>query len=303
MSEFISLIIPTKDRPDDIRALFHSLGKQSRMPDEIIVVDGSDVSIEDLVSSFKSLPIKYLQVIPPSLPKQRNAGVANLDPSCSWIGFLDDDLVLEHDAIEHLECLVEQEKDLGGVGMSIINQPTSSVEVFNKVFLLSNNFPGSFAPSGFPVMIPCVDRDITVEWLYGGATFWSVDVFKEFSYDEWFKGTGYMEDVDFSYRVSRKYRLMVSSKARCNHFFHKIISSKQRGIGKWLIVSWWYFIEKHKTFKKSYVFWGIAGIILKGFLAAIVNRSKDSLCRVAGNLDGLVAILRGKVKDSDGFSK
>ncbi len=99
----LACIVCTKDRPEDIRNLFVSFEKQTRKPDQIIVVDGSDNPIKHVLDGFPSLKIDYITVRPPGLAKQRNAGIKELRPDIHWVGFMDDDLVLEEDCLKNLE--------------------------------------------------------------------------------------------------------------------------------------------------------------------------------------------------------
>ena len=55
-----------------------------------------------------------------------------------------------------------------------------------------------------------IPQDIKeVELCSGGNTSYLREVFEEFFFDEEFDGYAPMEDIDFSYRVSRKYKLIV----------------------------------------------------------------------------------------------
>ncbi len=54
MSIKIALIVPTKDRPEDLNNLFVSIQKQTRSADLVIVVDGSDDPIEYILKDFKN---------------------------------------------------------------------------------------------------------------------------------------------------------------------------------------------------------------------------------------------------------
>ena len=57
-----------------------------------------------------------------------------------------------------------------------------------------------------------------VEFLCGGQTAYRRQVCEEFGFDEdFFSGYSALEDVDFSYRVSRKYRNHYCPRARCFH--------------------------------------------------------------------------------------
>jgi glycosyltransferase involved in cell wall biosynthesis len=302
----IVLIVPTKDRPHDIQNLFKSLLSQTRKPDLVIIVDGSDHPIKDIVERYSSsIAMNYLVCRPPSLPKQRNVGIQNIPEDADWVGFLDDDLVLEEDALSNLERLIKKQNDplLKGIGLCILNQPLPKMKFMLRLFLMSGARPGMLTKAGYPTAIPTTEEDIVTEWLYGGATFWARDVFTSFKFDEWFFGTGYMEDIDFSYRVSRRHHLMVSAEAKCNHYHHQIPVSKEASIGEWQITSWWYFVSKHRDFSYGLVAWGMLGLVLKNLVAIAYYRTTPYVNRTRGHFKGLLKVLTGKALMLKGFSK
>ena len=153
----------------------------------------------------KRLPISYELVRPPGLTKQRNVGIKSVNKKSTWVGFLDDDLVLEPTCLGALEDYLLSVEGYRGIGLTINNQPKSkkSEAWVKKVFLIENYPAGKITSSGHAGTITAVDEHTRVDWLYGGATFWQREVFDEFAYDEWYSGVGYMEDVDFSYRVAK----------------------------------------------------------------------------------------------------
>lgn len=302
----IVLIVPTKDRPVDIQNLFASIITQIRKPDLVIVVDGSDNPIESIVNSFSDrINLKYYPCRPPSLPKQRNVGIANLPADTDWLGFLDDDLVLEPDTVLNLEkfIIAQNNPKLKGIGLSIINQPAPKESIFNKIFLMSMKAPGKITSAGYPTPIPFVTSDVKTDWIYGGATFWAADIFKKFNYDEWFAGTGYLEDVDFSYRVSREYDLMISASAKCNHYDHGVSLQREASRAEWQLTAWWYFVNKFEDFSKISISWAMFGLIFRNLLMLIATRNQKHLQRAKGYWKGLKRIFNGTALEFKGFSK
>src|ERR1035441_6623560 len=95
MSHRISLIVATKDRPDDLRRLLESLRRQTVRPAEIVVVDASREPVEPVIAEFPELTARYLRHWPPSAAAQRNAGIAAFDPASTLLGFEDDDTTFE----------------------------------------------------------------------------------------------------------------------------------------------------------------------------------------------------------------
>lgn len=291
-----------------MHTLLGSIQTQTRRPDRIIVIDGSDTPIDFVLKEFPELSMEYQAVRPPSLPKQRNVGIGLLGDEDSWVGFLDDDLVLEKNALEELEKFVireslNSEKELVGAGLAINNE---GLIKFNwwRSFLLLDKFPGGvFTRSGCPAAIRSVHHDIDLEWLYGGATFWRSKIYREFKFDEWFNGTGYYEDVDFSYRVSRKYRLALSSKSRCYHYHHPVRKERLFALGVWQVTGWWYFVSKTKAFASPFVMWSILGLAANNLGLGLISPSNGRLRRGLGNLKGLWLILSGKALMNQKFSK
>src|SRR5438045_4134033 len=96
----LAFVVPTKDRPHDLRRMLASLNAQTRMPEQIIVVDGSKPDVQHVTAEFPALSIDYIRVYPPSLAAQRNAGMQRLRNDITLAGYLDDDVVLEADAVE-----------------------------------------------------------------------------------------------------------------------------------------------------------------------------------------------------------
>ena len=70
----IAFVVPTKDRPEDLRRMLASLAAQSRKADQIVVVDGSEPPVRHVVEEFPGIGIEYVRVFPPSLAQQRNGG-------------------------------------------------------------------------------------------------------------------------------------------------------------------------------------------------------------------------------------
>src|SRR5258706_2392253 len=99
----ISAVIPTRNRPKQLRNILLSLANQTFCAKEIIVVDASDdCSYQaDLRKEFHALPLTWIMTRP-SVCVQRNIGIRKA--SQSWIFLCDDDIRLPP---EYLGILVE----------------------------------------------------------------------------------------------------------------------------------------------------------------------------------------------------
>lgn len=290
----LGYVVPTKDRPNDLRNLLRSLRAQTKRPDQIIIVDGSEPVIRPIIDEFSDLSIDYVRVFPPSLAAQRNAGMAALAEGIDVAGYLDDDLVLEPEATERMASFWERaDSDVGGAAFSILNQPKAKSDLLTRTFLLNSPVPGRMLCSGFQSQIPALFENTETDWLYGGATMWRRDVIKKFRYDEWYIGHGYLEDVDFSYRVSRSYRLFVVGDAQVNHYTRPIRVEAQFKIGQQQIANRLYMARKIGGFSRLAFTWAMIGQVVSNLIAGILKADRGRLRCFAGNLSALPVLLTG----------
>jgi glycosyltransferase involved in cell wall biosynthesis len=288
----LAYVIPTKDRPNDLRVLFSSLTQQTVYPDQIIVVDGSKPSIRYVCNEFKNLPITYERCYPPSLAKQRNAGMKCLMPDITIAGYLDDDLELDREATKKMYDFWKTAPiNAGGAAFSIRNQPQEYHSLFRRLFGITGRNFGTMLPSGFSVYIPDVNENLKTEWLYGGATVWNREVIDSFDYDEWYSGHGYLEDVDFSFRVGLNYELFVLGESKCLHHSDPLNDNQQYIFGKQQIYNRFYFVRKMKTFSIAHFYWAIFGNILMNLVAFLKKMDKPHWNRIKGNFAGLIHAL------------
>ncbi|MCL4457681.1 MAG: glycosyltransferase [Nitrospirae bacterium] len=282
----LCLIIPTKDRPFELERLFNSIKTQSIRPVQIIVVDGGEPGVRCLVNNFPELSIDYLQVLPPGLTRQRNAGLRVVRDEIDLVGFLDDDIVLEPDCLKNMLIFWKSaENKIGGAGFNIIDaipaqKPRWAEYLMRRYF--RNKKPGSLLRNGRNIPYCPASTTSETEWLCGGATIWRKKVFKEFEYDEWFATYGIVEDIDFSYRVSRQYSLAIVADAQVKHIE---LPKKNQFLWAYVItMNNMYFSSKHRAFSqlscaKSFFIEG-----LKCIAYGILLRDKNYIQRGIGHL-------------------
>ena len=281
-----------------------SVAGQSVLPAQVIIVDGSAQPIEFVLKNFPTLNLTYVRVFPPGLAKQRNAGMANIQDDITVAGYLDDDLVLEPNATEKiLEFWNSVSAEVGGAAFSIINQPLASSNRLSKWFLIGDELPGKLLTSGFQSQIPFVQETVQTDWLYGGATLWRREVIRKYSYDEWYIGTGYLEDVDYSYRVRQEYQLFVVGDARVYHYSRPIPLERNFVLGRHQVVNRTYFVRKMNLFSRPAFAWAIFGQLIHNLMSTARRRNSAGLRRVFGNLVGLYEVLTGELKQIPGHYK
>nr|WP_319375364.1 glycosyltransferase family 2 protein [uncultured Methanoregula sp.] len=303
----VSAIIPTKNRYSDLVACVRSLLFQTMKPDEIIVVDASDTGgLEEVLdTTFGNNPvIRYIHSRP-GLTLQRNIGVQAAGGDI--LLFFDDDVVLEKNFVAEISRVFESDtgKLIGGVYGNIVPSFESGEEkkcaggksslllfaysLFASVFFLSKvRKDGKFQPTGFPTYPYGSDVITTVECVPGGLTGYRREVFQEFSFDENLTGYGYMEDDDFSYRVSRKYKNVYTPHARVIHNESPAARDRRYASRKMMIMNYYYLFVKNipqDFFHRAVFWWSVLGL----FTNEIITLNYSG---IQGLKDGLN--LRGK---------
>ena len=265
-----SVIVCTKDRAKTLINLLASLSNQTMKPNEVIIVDASkndDTKILiDEISIQLPYEIFYKKALPSSA-RQRNIGAAI--SRGNYLFFFDDDVVLDSDYIRIIMDTFSKFENcqLGGITGRIVNIKQSKKKLdtlFRKVFFLSDIGDGKVKLSGFPSSR--IDEKETYVGLLSGCNMvFPKAIFLQFMFDEIFDGYSYMEDVDLSYRVGKRYPLYYQPKARVNHYStsYKEYDSKQ--LRKMMIQSHRYLFKKNQQQDLKHILshWiSIVGVLL-----------------------------------------
>ena len=210
----LAWLIPTKDRPQHVRSLLESLAAQS-IPCGRVIVVATGTNIENVVMAFReSLPVEYFHSELPGQIRQRNLGIAQLDDSTPLVGFLDDDLLLDADALERMiEFWNRSEPDTAGVGFNIVNAPAYPASRLQRIFAKPAQ-PGRVLRSGYNTRIDSIDRDVRTQWLGGGYTVWKRSILEEYRQPELKTRWAIGEDIRFSYPVGKRHPLYVCAAAK-----------------------------------------------------------------------------------------
>ena len=314
-SQKISIIIPTKDRPQDLARCLESILNQTLLPDEIIIVDASDA--QELNSNIIARVNEKAKTIhlhtAAGLTHQKNAGVKA--SSGDILFFLDDDILPEKDFVKEIVDVFNHDKEgkVAGVGGRIISpeikarrgrlsvNPVSAayyllVRAIHIVFLLGVKGDGKFRASGLGTHPYGASEVKRVENVRGGAGAYRKKIFTEFSFDENLHGYCLMEDADFSYRVSRKYVNIYTPHAKLIHNYSPVARDSRYQIEKMRVENLYYLFKKNlpQTLKHKLTFyWAVIGLCVRGTLQTVVARNMGIL---KGLLAGLINILMRRNK-------
>jgi len=215
----VSVIVPTRDRPRDLADLLLTIINQTYPPLEVIIVDDSPGdSAKQVVDSFSSkfkfinCRLKYVKGSGDGLPAARNLGVKLSNGDA--ILFLDDDTLLGRNVIGALATFLRDDPVALGVQPKILSSTrefsSGLKEKFEnavyKVLMLTYREENRQAVrrSGADVFAYNLTKVISAERLSGCCFCLKREVFKSLKFDENLKRWGFMEDLDFSYRVYKK---------------------------------------------------------------------------------------------------
>ena len=288
----LAIIIPTKDRPEFVERLLNSIKGQTQLPDQIIIADGGNEPInEELIGRFPGLSIDRVGVRPPGLTKQKNAGVAAVKSGIDLIGILDDDIVLETDALESMFSFwANAEDNVGGACFNITNARPNDPPVtrmLKRMFFIDNRELGSVSRSGCITPIWDAQKTMSVRWLGGGYTTWRMTLFDQWEFDEWFPANGLLEDVHFSYRAGKQYQLMVVAEAKAQHIEAHVPIKGEILLGKRQMTHWVYFVSNHKDLSMTMCLWSCVGRMSVNLATGILRHDMGLISRSFGNLQGL----------------
>jgi len=301
--ESVSVIIVTKDRERDILLCLKSISQQTKLPDEILIVDSSEKnSLENKVKKFKYLNLEYIHTEKKGIPVQRNIGIRKTNKDIVF--FCDDDVILTKYFLKELLNVFKQHPGhVGGVTAHWLHKklsiPKKTLELcvwlFCTVFFHGRAANGKFRLSGLPDTISDEKHGVRpCEFLYGFAMAFRRKTIKKFMFDEKLKGYANGEDQDIAYRISRKYQNYYTPFAK---IYHNISPSARENLfpaAERKIKYFNYRFKKNMPQDMKHVlafWWAALGMLILETLLGIKHKSlKGSL----GIIRGILDIILGK---------
>lgn len=275
----ISVIICTRNRFDDFTKTLPSITAQTRLPDELIVVDSSDENkLEEYLTSVKlPFPVRYFRT-QPGLTLQRNHGIRNC--ASDLIFFFDDDVELDDKYLNEVEKVFtnDTQQMIGAVGGRIINPSPNSLRLKFETILLGlirigfgvvgiNN--GKFYPSGMP-SYPYWDQPSEfIECLSGCCMAFRREVFEKIRFDETLPQYGLMEDADISKQtLDAGYKIYRQASATLIHNASPMNRLKVQQWAEMSVVNYDYLFRKSwskDSWRWLFYYWALIGLFVANF--------------------------------------
>jgi glycosyltransferase involved in cell wall biosynthesis len=286
MTMKISAIIPTMNRPADLKSALDSLMRQTVLPFEIVVVDQSTnnqskIVVAETKQAHESKPVRFKYVVQEekSLVKARNRGLDESEGDL--LSFLDDDIVLFDDYYEKIVPHFEKDASLGALaGNTVVKMKLGGFKWFlrrmvMRIFLV-NFFDGRMTPSGFgyPIYEREIDRKTEVEFLPGCNMNYRRSAIGSERFDEWFTGYSFREDVDYSYRVARRSKAVMIPEARLFHNYSVSNRMDFEALKKMEARNYHHVFAKHKgrsLFARILFAYSMLGLVLLDLLEFLTS--------------------------------
>lgn len=292
----IAIVIPTVGRLAELCRMLQSLADQTRLPDQVIVIDEAGEG-KTLPAQFPCLNISVTTFAKGSASAKRNLGVQHITPEIPLIGFMDDDIVLEKPALEiMMNFWQEAPPELGGVSFNLVNHAPAFapwLKSLKLAYLLSlyDARAGIVLPSGFHTRIIYVLETQYVDWLPTTAAVFRRPVLAGYSFDEWYEGYSYLEDLDLSYSIGRKYKLAVLAGARFWHYPSAIGRTDWYSFGRMEMMNRFHFVQKHRELSPARCFFALTFRSLISLFVGLTEFKRDHFKRWWGNVAGLTSIV------------
>ena len=312
----VSVIMPTKNRLGDIKRCVESISAQTLLPDELVVVDSSDTEelkswLDSFCRSRFSVPLnfnfKYIHT-KVGLTKARNKGLDNSTKDI--VIYVDDDIRLDKNCIKEIVRVFDNdiEKRVGIVFCQEIkpegkkdhisdNKILHCIgQIFANLFILGGlSDKGEFKASGnYTSIDKGGDKIIKTDTSTADIYAFRRETCNEFRWDEELPGGFYGDDIDLSYRVSRKYQNIYNPRAKMIHNPSRGMSNKYVRARMRMEFQYYFFMKNFpQSFKHKFSFWwSILGLLLTSAVGMILRRD-SSVFR--GHLRGFINIIRGRV--------
>jgi len=291
-SSDLAVVVPTRNRPIQVKKLLASLAAQGMRPGSVILVNYSG-NIEPVIAEFKDrLSVTYIQSTVPGQIHQRNIGIKAVSSNYRLVAFLDDDIVLADDAFERIiDFWNKVPSNTAGVGFNIVNCSPFRHSPFRVFLRLSSKSPGKVLKSGYNVSIQNVAQDVQTEWLGGGFTVWSDRILRRYKQDDLQTGWAIGEDLRFSYPIGKKFPLFICSQAKVRHEHendHTLTVGKYFYKGYKSVASTLYFVQLHPhDFSIIACLGMLIGKCFARLSLACVRYEKDSFAKALGEAVGI----------------
>jgi GT2 family glycosyltransferase len=308
----ISVVTPTLDRPEEVRALLANLTAQTHSPLELIVIDAAPAGMDEtqaIVRSSKqsmTYEVNYIRR-GGGTAIQRNIGIDAAHGD--FIAFIDDDMVLESDFFARVIDLFasDSDKTVGAVAGYITNQyldPAKSARWrwYKRLRLFTTYEPGRFDyQTGYPInryMQPPHAGVREIDLMGANCAVWRRQVFEGgLRFSPFFVDYGVVEDAHLALGArQRGWKILEAGRARCTHLHSPRGRTSKRRVARKTAVNYRFLfvdIVRQRTVRQELRFWRVQFVDLVRHVACAVRSGRsDEWSAAFGKVQGIIAATR-----------
>jgi GT2 family glycosyltransferase len=308
----ISVVTPTLDRPDEVRALLANLAAQSVLPLELVLVDaappGMDETRSIVQAAAASLPYQVTYIRRGGgTAIQRNIGIDAARGN--FVAFIDDDMVLEPDFFASIVSTFAEDRatEVAAVAGYITNQyldPTKSQRWrwYRRLGLFTTYEPGRYDfETGYPInryMQPSHDGIREIDLMGANCAVWRRDVFDGgLRFSPFFVDYGVVEDAHLALSARRKgWKIWESGRAKCVHMHSPRGRVSQRSVARKTAVNYRFVfvdIVPNRTFRQEIRFWRVQLVdLIRQTAWAVRHGGRNEWAAALGKVEGIFAATR-----------
>lgn len=278
----IHAAIATTGRPETVKRVVARIGQQSRAADGVLVVGASAADIAGLEGTLGNLE---LLVSSRGLCRQRNAALDHLEGRSDVVVFFDDDFVPADDFLAQLEALLEARPDVvGATGILIADGAQSAPISFDQALSQLDAFGR-----------PMTANECDCQSLYGCNMAIRLAAAEGMRFDEKLPLYGWQEDVDFTYQLSWRGRLVRTGKLTGVHMGARSGKTSGKRLGYSQIANVIYLWRKgtmRPWLGERLLFQNIVSNVVRSIWP---EKDIDRRGRLAGNLLALRDLIKGTI--------
>lgn len=253
-----TVVVPTMDRPDDLRRCLAAALAQKPAPAALLVVDDGqldETALRDDIGPAASAMLKVVRKDKPGLVASLNLAADLV--TTPWMLVLDDDIILEPNFMAEITHALEAHGDIRRLaavaGYPILSRRRRTARGrarrwVERLFLLTGRTEGRFLPSSYFTNYECGShpgRPWRVEHVPGGLGLWRTEVYRTVRNDPWFEGYAHGCDMEMAWRATRRWEAICVPTARALHDKSPRARTPSTRLGAMKIENQAYFFRKH----------------------------------------------------------
>ena len=284
----LAIIIPALKNSDNLQRTLKAIYNQTILPDQLIII----LSTKEKITLSKKINNKIIYSKVKNQVYQRTLGLKFLKKNIDILLQLDDKIVLKKKSIQYLHDEWNMaDNNIAGIAINPLGDIRPKINFFHYLTLTSSNKQGKILPSGFVCGWNETKKNKSMEWLNGGMTSWKLTLVpqiynRKFPIIKW----SVCEDLFFSYKVSKKYKLLLSAKSKAKIILNSknitLLESFNNGYMFAKILH--SFVSQNKKFSIFIFYYSIFSSSLLGLIITIFKfdflKSGNLIGRICGSL-------------------